>query len=89
MASQNPLNLSLIHISEFGGRIDILALDREGNIVVVECKRDRTPRDIIAQILDYASWVSKLSTREVHEIAQAKLNKRLEVAFQELSLIHI
>jgi Endonuclease NucS len=69
--------------TEFGGRIDILALDREGNIVVVECKRDRTPRDIIAQILDYASWVSKLSTREVHEIAQAKLNNRLEVAFQE------
>jgi hypothetical protein len=69
--------------TEFGGRIDILALDREGNIVVVECKRDRTPRDIIAQILDYASWVSKLSTREVHEIAHNKLGKPLQMAFQD------
>ena len=69
--------------TEFGGRIDILGLDREGNIVVVECKRDRTPRDIIAQILDYASWVSKLATREVHEIAHNKLGKPLQTAFQD------
>jgi Endonuclease NucS C-terminal domain len=69
--------------TEFGGRIDVLALDCEGNLVVVECKRDRTPRDIIAQILDYASWVSHLSTRDVHGIAQGKLNKTLDVAFRE------
>jgi len=67
----------------FGGRIDILGLDREGNTVVIECKRDRTPRDIIAQVLDYGSWVSALTTREVYEIAQGKLGKSLEMAFQE------
>lgn len=69
--------------TEFGGRIDVFALDREGNTVIIECKRDRTPRDIIAQILDYASWVSKLSTRQMHEIARVKLGKPLETAFQE------
>ncbi|MFB3915759.1 MAG: endonuclease NucS domain-containing protein [Terriglobales bacterium] len=69
--------------TEFGGRIDILGLDQDGNAVIIECKRDRTPRDIIAQILDYASWVAALSTRKIHEIAQAKLGKSLETAFQE------
>ncbi len=69
--------------TEFGGRIDILALDRDGNVVVVECKRDRTPRDIIAQVLDYGSWVAGLSTRDIHNIAMAKLDRSLEMAFQE------
>ena len=69
--------------TDFGGRIDILGLDADGNALVIECKRDLTPRDIIGQILDYASWVSDLSTRRIHEIAQAKLGKPLEVAFEE------
>jgi hypothetical protein len=69
--------------TDFGGRIDILGLDREGNTVVVECKRDRTPRDIIAQVLDYASWISNLNTRRIHEIAAGKLSKSLPTAFQE------
>lgn len=69
--------------TESGGRIDILGLDRDGNLVIVECKRDRTPRDVIAQILDYASWVASLSTRQVHEIAQSKLGQRLDLAFEK------
>jgi hypothetical protein len=69
--------------TDFGGRIDILGLDRDGNAVVIECKRDRTPREIIAQILDYASWVASLPTRRIHEIAQDKLGSLLEPAFQE------
>src|SRR5215469_1490558 len=69
--------------TDFGGRIDILGLDSDGNTVVIECKRNLTPRDVIAQILDYASWVASLPARRIHEIAQAKLNKPLAVAFQE------
>ena len=69
--------------TESGGRIDILGLDRDGNLVIVECKRDRTPRDVIAQILDYASWVASLSTRQVYEIAQSKLGQRLDLAFEK------
>jgi hypothetical protein len=69
--------------TESGGRIDILGLDRDGNLVIVECKRDRTPRDVIAQILDYASWVTNLTPRDVHTIALQKVGKSLETAFQE------
>lgn len=70
-------------VTAFGGRIDLLGIDADGNLVIVELKRDRTPRDIIAQVLDYASWVSALTTREVHEIAKNFLGRRLDIAFRE------
>jgi hypothetical protein len=65
------------------GRIDLLGIDEEGNLSILELKRDRTPREVIAQALDYASWIVTLSTREVHEIAVKYLKKDLEAAFRE------
>jgi Endonuclease NucS len=65
------------------GRIDLLGLDEEGNLSILELKRDRTPREVIAQALDYASWIGTLSTREVHEIAVKYLKKDLEGVFRE------
>jgi hypothetical protein len=70
-------------VTPYGGSIDLLAIDDEGNTAVLELKRDRTPRDVIAQVLDYASYVAKLSTQDVHNIALKYLGKRLELAFQE------
>lgn len=52
-----------------GGRIDLLGINAEGAISIIELKRARTPRDIVAQVLDYASWVSRLDTPTVHAIA--------------------
>ncbi|MFT4026906.1 MAG: hypothetical protein QM676_08910 [Novosphingobium sp.] len=54
-----------------GGRIDLLAINAEGALSIIELKRDRTPRDIVAQILDYASWVRRLDTPMVYDIANA------------------
>lgn len=59
----------------FGGLIDILAIDRDGNLTIIELKRDRTPRDIVAQVLDYASWVSALSAKDILDIASEYLGK--------------
>lgn len=68
------------------GEIDLLAMDSEANLVILELKRDRTPRDIVAQILDYASYVQKLGLSEIREIASNAdfLNgKSLEDTFSE------
>ena len=70
--------------TDFGGVIDLLCLDSSGDIVVVELKRGKTPREVTAQALDYASWVTDLSHQRITEIANDYLpeNKRLETAFQ-------
>src|SRR5690242_7374524 len=47
-----------------GGYIDVLALDREGRVVIFELKKDRTPREVVAQILDYGSWIVNLAADE-------------------------
>ena len=52
----------------FGGRIDILAIDADGNLTIIELKRDQTPREVVAQLLDYASWVRHLSSVAIAEI---------------------
>lgn len=41
----------------FGGRIDLLDFAPDVALVLIELKRDRTPCDVVAQSLDYASWV--------------------------------
>ncbi|MDE0440873.1 MAG: hypothetical protein OXL38_02010 [Gammaproteobacteria bacterium] len=70
-------------VTENGGRIDILAINRDGDLSIIELKRDRTPRDIIAHVLDYASWVATLDSLAVQDIARQKLGKPLAEAFRE------
>ena len=52
----------------FGGRIDLLAIAPDASLVLIELKRDRTPRDVVAQALDYASWVEKLRAEDIAAI---------------------
>lgn len=56
--------------TRFGGRIDLLAIAPDGSLVLIELKRDRTPREIVAQALDYASWVKDLGAEEIAQIYQ-------------------
>jgi hypothetical protein len=46
-------------------------VDAEGCLHVLELKRDRTPRDVVAQLLDHAAWVQDLSNEQVREIHAA------------------
>lgn len=54
--------------TNLGSIIDLPGIDREGNAVVIELKRDRTPRDALAQALEYTSFVEELDTDQLEEI---------------------
>jgi hypothetical protein len=67
----------------YGGFIDILAIDRDGNLVIIELKREKTPRDIIAQCLDYGTWIKDLSYEEIIGIYSSYMDLDLENEFEE------
>jgi hypothetical protein len=52
----------------FGGRIDLLAIAPDASLVLIELKRNRTPRDVVAQALDYAGWVERLRAEDIAAI---------------------
>ena len=71
-------------ITSYGGRIDLLAIAPDGSLVLIELKRDRTPREIIAQALDYASWVEQLTSEKIAQIYQRFSNGgKLDEAFRQ------
>lgn len=70
--------------TDFGKFIDLLAMDADGNLEVIELKRNRTPREVVSQILDYASWVQNLSYDQIVEIyAEKNDGQQLEEGFAE------
>ncbi|MDQ7793757.1 MAG: hypothetical protein RDU89_04970 [bacterium] len=60
--------------TDLGGLIDLLGVDREGDVVVIELKRSQTPRDTLAQALEYASFAARLDTEQLTTILQRYLN---------------
>ena len=71
----------LIIQKEFDGfedtreRLDLLALDKEGRLVVIENKLDDSGRDVVWQALKYVAYCSSLKKVEIVEIYQKYLNR--------------
>lgn len=65
----------------WGKIIDLLAIDESGSIVLIELKRDKTPRDVVAQIIDYASWADDLGATGLREVWAESHSEELDVAF--------
>lgn len=52
----------------FGGRIDLLAIAPDGALILIELKRGRTPREVVAQAIDYATWAEALDADAVARV---------------------
>lgn len=71
----------LIIQKEFDGfddtkeRLDLLALDKDGALVIIENKLDDTGRDVIWQAIKYASYCSNLTKSQIVKIYQDYLDK--------------
>lgn len=49
----------------WGTVLDLLGIDADGNLVIIELKRDQTLRETIAQGLEYAAWASTQNSEAV------------------------
>lgn len=70
-------------LTDQGQFIDLLAIDDEGALHVVELKRDRTPREVVAQLLDYGSWVQSLTDQQVRDLYLLRNGTALEQAWSD------
>lgn len=82
LASPEALGEELLVIQkEFDGfddtreRLDLLALDKAGRLVIIENKLDDTGRDVVWQALKYASYCSNLTTSQIVSIFQRHLDR--------------
>jgi hypothetical protein len=75
--------------TDFGKFIDLLAVDGSGTLIIIELKKDLTPREVVAQTLDYAAWIENLEAERIAEIWRAYIkgwrkeleNQSLDEAF--------
>jgi hypothetical protein len=50
-------------------------MDRDYNLIVIELKRKSMEREVIAQILDYGSWIDTVDNDDVFSIYEAYRKK--------------
>jgi hypothetical protein len=71
----------LIIQKEFDGfddtreRLDLLAIDKDGGLVIIENKLDDSGKDVVWQALKYASYCTNLNKAQIVDIYQSYLNR--------------
>ena len=66
-----------------GGFIDLLALDKQGNLVVLTLKRDKETHSLLVETLDHASWVNGLSCDHIDALTNKFTGKPLAQSFSD------
>lgn len=60
------------------GPLDFLGIDKSGNLIIVELKRDKLPREALTQAIDYASDVASWDLDKISEVCLKYSNENLE-----------
>lgn len=82
--------------SDTNERLDLLALDERGNLVIIENKLDDSGRDVVWQALKYVSYCATLTKSEICEmyqkylgttaVASEKIAEFFDMAYEEVIL---
>jgi uncharacterized protein YeaO (DUF488 family) len=65
-------------------KIDLLAIAPDSSLVIIELKRNKTDREVVAQALDYATWIEDLKPEEIVKIYEKySKGKSLQDAFRD------
>jgi len=65
-------------VSTRSGTMDFLGIDKSGNLIIIELKRDKLPRDVLSQAIDYASDVASWDVDKISEICTKYTGSGLE-----------
>ncbi|MHA1877867.1 MAG: hypothetical protein ACTSUC_15605 [Promethearchaeota archaeon] len=65
-------------VSTRSGTTDFLGIDKSGNLIIIELKRDKLPRDVLSQAIDYASDVASWDVDKISEICTKYTDSGLE-----------
>ncbi|WP_337267868.1 DUF4268 domain-containing protein [Oryzifoliimicrobium ureilyticus] len=82
----------LVIQKEFAGfsdtkeRLDLLAIDKQGSLVIIENKLDDTGRDVTWQALKYASYCARLTSDDIRDLFQSYLDRHFPGASAEEQL---
>ena len=71
------------------GVIDFLGIDETGDLIIIELKRDKLARDVLAQAIDYASEVASWNIEDISTHIKKKLEDLLNdknISLEDLSI---
>jgi len=73
-------NISLIgeQIMTKRGPLDFLGIDRSGNLIIIELKRDKLHREALAQAIDYASDLASWEVERISSECEKYTGKKIE-----------
>lgn len=81
---QPMLTLGREIVTDHNSYIDNLYLDGNGVLVAAEMKRGRTPRDVLAQISEYAAYIDKLTWADIEAFSLKRHGKPLDKAYSAI-----
>ncbi len=64
-------------------RLDILALDKDGELVVIELKRDESGKNVDLQAIKYAAYCSNMTLDQVSRLFKARMEKASKALTEE------
>jgi hypothetical protein len=70
-------------VTSKSGPADLLGIDKSGNLVIVEIKRDKLPREALTQAIDYVSDVAEWTIERIGEVCLEYRGKILEEVVSE------
>lgn len=82
-------NIGQQYYAEGVGYIDILALDKDNNFVVIELKKGRKNDEVVGQVLRYIGWVRRHLAKNGQDVrglvVVGEKDQKLEYALEEIS----
>ena len=76
-----------LRIQEVGDRLDLLAIDKQGNLVIIELKSDVVKSDATLQAVKYASYLSDWKYEQIDRQMERYYNENNEEEYDSLEEI--